>query len=558
MAPGRPPSTSLVNHQPYQATVQPDMNSRLNIDTNSPDPMNRQGAFSPFEQGGRGPMSPPLGVSAADARTRVPVAGQVQRPSVSSADGIAPLERINTSSAMLGSGQSDQPISPQSAAGYGQSKGSRFAKFFHERTTAAAAAAQAQAAAGISHLLPQQQQAQQQQQPQQAPPAPQPTPVQRAPAPEGFTPHSLGPAAGNQTNLQDLLSMLQQGTPMQNPPAPVRLPQDRTYMRETDDLRQPMGRQSVPGPAVGNSYVHQQAQPLHLLNRADAGGYDNHISQEQLLQQLRAGARSRERPPHLANPSMFGDADDFGGPFAPAPPRLAPAQQVMFEQLQGHAAARQQQQQMFAGGPQQRAMGLPPVAGPGAGFRPVPSPSQHLGQPQQPRGMPASLATLGQRPPLDPNQFMGAGGLGMLPGPASVGGLLPRAGGMLSPQQQAQQQFGGFGSHSGFPQQQQQQQRNPMLGADFTVQARTQLPPGHALSPGLRGAPFGNAGQQLGQQQIGMRGGQQLPQHMSHLAHGPPPPHMQLQLSPPGHQPMGSNPSDLMALLMGGNRSVTE
>ncbi|EJD55337.1 hypothetical protein AURDEDRAFT_179104 [Auricularia subglabra TFB-10046 SS5] len=537
MAPGRPPSTSLVNNQ---AIVQPDMNSRLNIDTTSPDPMNRQGAFSPFEQTGRGPMSPPLGVSAAEGRTRGPGAGQ--RPSVSSADGITPLERINTSSAMIGSGQSDQPISPQSAAGYGQSKGSRFAKFFHERTPAAAAAAQAQAAAGISHLLPpQQQQAQQQQQHvQQAPPAPQPTPsVQRTPATEGFTPHSLGPTPGNQANLQDLLSMLQQGSSMQNPPPPVRMSQERTYMRETDDLRQSMGRQPIPGPAVGNSYVHQQAQPLHLLNRVDAGGYDNHISQEQLLQQLRAGARSRERPPHLTSPGMFAEADDFGAPYAPAPPRLAPAQQVMFEQLQGHAAARQQQQQqMFAGASQQRAMGLPPVGGPGAGFRPVPSPSQHLVQPQQPRGMPASLATLGQRPPLDPSQFMGSG--------------------MLSPQQQAQQQFGGFGGHSGFTQQQPQQQRNPMLGADFTVQARTQLPPGHALSPGLRGAPFGNAGQQLGQQQIGMRGGQQLPPHMSHLAHGPPPPHMQLQLSPPGPQPMGSNPSDLMALLLGGNRSLNE
>lgn len=533
---GGPPAQIPTNN----VNVQPELTSRLNIDAT---PSEQGRGFSPFERPGPGAISPPLTSSLApsiDTRARASP-GHNDRASLGSVDSLSTYpDRINTASAAISSNQSDQPLSPQSAAGYGsgQPKGSRFAKFFHDRPTAAAGAAQAPSVPGLGSLHPQQQQSLL---PQSVQSLPQHSAGMQRPL-ESLSPGGLGGAGNN--NIQDLLSMLHNSS------------------MQTQQLPQAVGRQHVPPTAPNGSLSYQ---PLHLLNRngGDAG-FNDHYAQEQLVQQLRA-SRSRDRPPHVMNtPGMFGEPDDVGM-FATAAQRLPPSQQAIFEQLQAAGPGRQQQQ-MYGQAPQQRAMGMPPMGPPGAGFRPVPSPSQHLlqqqQQQQQQRGVPAALASLGQRPPLDPNQFIGSGaGLGM-------GGMLPSAGnpgvmpsrGMLSPQQQAPPQFGGgFGGPTGFVQQQQQQQRN-LLGGDFTVQPRGPLPPpGHVLSSGLRNVQYGNPGQQqFGQQQqpqppMGMRGagaGGPMAGHLGPM--GPPPPHMQLPMSG-GHQAMGSTgQADLMALLMGG------
>ncbi|KZV87095.1 hypothetical protein EXIGLDRAFT_211104 [Exidia glandulosa HHB12029] len=189
------------------AHVQPELTSRLNIDAARPE---QPRGYSPFDRSAHGAISPPIGGPAPslDHRARASPA-HVERPSLGSLDGLSPYpDRINTSSATIGAAQSDQPLSPQSAAGYGgagQPKGSRFAKFFHERPTGSAAGPQGPSAPGMGHLLPQQ--------PQQPPQPPQSMPqhavvMQR---PQGMDPISPGGLGGHSgaNNIQDLLSMLQ-------------------------------------------------------------------------------------------------------------------------------------------------------------------------------------------------------------------------------------------------------------------------------------------------------------------------------------------------------------
>lgn len=230
------------SHMPNtHAHAHPELTSRLNIDAAPP-----ERGFSPYERSGPGAISPPLGGSSIDPRARVSP-GHVDRPSLGSLDTMAQYPERASATA-----QSDQ-LSPQSAAGYGagQSKGSRFAKFFHERPSATASAAQVQAAAGISHLHPQQ--------PPQPPQPPQSFPqhaaMQRSHGLEPLSPGGLGGVAGG-NNIQDLLSMLQNSS-LHNPQLPVRFSSDPTC-RAALTLLQAVGRQHVsPVPASSGSFAQQ-------------------------------------------------------------------------------------------------------------------------------------------------------------------------------------------------------------------------------------------------------------------------------------------------------------
>jgi hypothetical protein len=138
-------------------------------------------SFTTFER--------PAHVGQTSPDIRSPFDQRARGSTSSQSDSISyPEARINTFTTNPSS-HLDPPMSPQGAAG----KGSRFAKFFHERTAQAAAAgqAQAQATAGVGNLLS----------PQQLPPA-------RGSADPAPT-NNMNAKGGSAQNIQDVLSMLQ-------------------------------------------------------------------------------------------------------------------------------------------------------------------------------------------------------------------------------------------------------------------------------------------------------------------------------------------------------------